>query len=114
MSYTVQKMTEIDFDAFQRLLDSSLPALKLNYNFPEEAAKALSAMHQYQDWLHRPRTGVKFYKADPDRAEHAIKEVAKTGQKFLPINSSMEVSIEKFYFFLIPRDNMWVLNKVIK
>lgn len=36
MSYTVQKMTEIDFDAFQRLLDSSLPALKLNYNFPEE------------------------------------------------------------------------------
>jgi len=62
-----------------------------HYSFPEDAATALAAMNRYQEWLRRPRTGIKFFQVDRERADNAIQQAVKSGQKFLPINQSMEV-----------------------
>ena len=37
MSYTFQRTTEIDYDAFDRIFNSSISALKLNHNFKSES-----------------------------------------------------------------------------
>ncbi|HQB94777.1 MAG TPA: acetate--CoA ligase family protein [Candidatus Omnitrophota bacterium] len=72
-----------------------------HYHFPEEAAEALVAVDRYQQWLNRPRTGVKHYECDRDRANRAIQGAAKAGRKFLPINESMEV-FSAYNFPVIP------------
>jgi acetyltransferase len=60
-------------------------------SFPENSARTLAAMNRYQQWLHRSRTGVKHYQVDRQAAEAVIGKALKDGQKFLPINQSMDI-----------------------
>ncbi len=60
-------------------------------SFPENSARTLAAMNRYQQWLHRSRTSVKVYKVDRQAADKVIHEAMKDGQKFLPINQSMDI-----------------------
>lgn len=62
-----------------------------HYQFPEDMARALSAMNKYQQWLGRSRTGVKHYSADRNSADAVIGQALKNEQKFLPINQSMNI-----------------------
>lgn len=79
------------------LKESQVP----QYAFPEEAAQALAAMDKYQQWLHRPRTGIKRYRADRNSANAVIQTALKNQQKFLPINQSMDI-FSAYEFPVIP------------
>lgn len=60
-------------------------------SFPENSARTLAAMDRYQQWLHRARTGIKQYKVNQPGADAVIQQAMKEGQKFLPINQSMDI-----------------------
>ena len=76
-------------------VEAGVKVLKENqiptYRFPENPARALSSMTRYQQWLHRSRTEVKHYKVDRKAANCVILQATKEGQKFLPINQSMDI-----------------------
>jgi acetyltransferase len=69
--------------------------------FPENSARTLAAMNRYQQWLSRPRTGIKQYKVDRQAADAVIRQATKDEQKFLPINQSMEI-FSAYEFPVIP------------
>ena len=91
-------MGHADVEAGVKILkDNNIP----HYAFPEQAAKALAAVQEYQGWLHRTRTGVKLYNVDRAKADSVIKRVWEEGHKFLPINDSMEI-LSAYGFPLLP------------
>ncbi len=63
------------------LEDAQIP----HYRFPEDAARALSAMARYVLWRTRPRTEFKhFDDVDPDRVREILMKAKNEGRKFLP------------------------------
>ncbi|MFA5169014.1 MAG: CoA-binding protein, partial [Candidatus Omnitrophota bacterium] len=70
-------------------------------SFPEDSARTLAAMNRYQQWLNRSRTGVKHYKVNRQAACEVLQKAMKAGQKFLPINQSMEI-FSAYEFPVIP------------
>jgi len=68
------------------------PSLKIleeaqipHYRFPEDAARALSAMARYVQWRQRPRTEfVHFDDIQPDTVREIIRNAKADGRKFLP------------------------------
>ncbi|MFA5158971.1 MAG: CoA-binding protein, partial [Candidatus Omnitrophota bacterium] len=70
-------------------------------SFPEDSARTLAAMNRYQQWLNRSRTGVKHYKVNRQAACEVLQTAMKAGQKFLPINQSMEI-FSAYEFPVIP------------
>jgi acyl-CoA synthetase (NDP forming) len=68
------------------------PALKVleqakipHYRFPEDAARALSAMARYVLWRRRPRTEVKhFSDVQPSKVREILSAAKRDGRKFLP------------------------------
>ncbi len=73
-------LEEID-EVFNILEEAKVP----NYRFPEDAARALAKMAQYETWVHRPRTQFRSF-SDIDRAQaKAITSRAQAeGRRFLP------------------------------
>lgn len=59
--------------------------------FPENSAQTLAVMNRYQQRLHRPRTGIKQYKVNRQAVDAVLRQAMADGQKFLPINLSMEI-----------------------
>ncbi len=76
-------------------VEAGIKVLKENLiphcSFPEDSARALAAMDRYQQWLHRSRTRVKHYQVDRRTADEVLQKAIQVGQKFLPINQSMEI-----------------------
>lgn len=61
------------------LEDNGIPC----YRFPESAARVLSEMTNFTQWLRRPRTGVKKFKVNKMNARQIIDAVRKEGRRFL-------------------------------
>ncbi len=55
-----------------------------NYQFPENAARSLSAMSRYTQWLTRPRTGERRFKVDTAAVREVLAHVRAEGRTFLP------------------------------
>jgi acetyltransferase len=67
--------------ALKILEDAKIP----HYRFPEDAARALSAMGRYVRWRKRPRTQVKYYDdVQPDKVREILAKAKSEGRKFLP------------------------------
>ena len=63
------------------LEDADIP----NYRFPEDAARALSAMARHQNWLSRPRTEYKrFEDVQKERVRDILTKAKKERRRFLP------------------------------
>ena len=76
-------------------VEAGVKVLKANHiphcAFPENSARTLAMMNRFQQRLSRPRSGIKQYKVDRQAADAVIRQALKDGQKFLPINQSMEI-----------------------
>ena len=56
-----------------------------NYRFPEDAARALSAMARYMQWRKRPRTEVRHFEdVQPETVREILARARSEGRKFLP------------------------------
>ena len=53
------------------------------YRFPESAARALAEMSKFTSWLKRPKTRVKKYVVDAQKATQIIEKVKAEGRSFL-------------------------------
>ncbi len=68
-------------ESLKILEDAQIP----HYRFPEDAARALSAMARYVRWRQRPRTEiVHFDDIQPDKVREILKKAKSDGRKFLP------------------------------
>lgn len=73
-------LEEID-DVLKILEEARVP----NYRFPEDAARALAKMAQYEKWVHRPRTQFRsFSDVDRDQAKAITSRAQAEGRRFLP------------------------------
>ncbi len=55
-----------------------------HYKFPEKAAKALGDMNSYREWGARPRTEVKSFSVDREKASQVLSRAKQEGRIFLP------------------------------
>jgi len=62
-----------------------------NYNFPEDAVRALAALYNYGEWLSRPRTGVRTFIVNREKAEEVIRRALTEGRKYMPDVEAFEV-----------------------
>ena len=63
------------------LEDAKIP----HYRFPEDAARALSAMARYVQWRKRPRTEIKHFEdVQPERVQEILEKAKSEGRRFLP------------------------------
>jgi acetate---CoA ligase (ADP-forming) len=68
-------------DSLKILEDAEIP----NYRFPEDAARALSAMARHFHWRSRPRTEYKhFDDVQKERVQEILTKAKMEGRKFLP------------------------------
>ena len=68
-------------DSLKILEDAQIP----HYRFPEDAARALSAMARYFHWQSRPRTQVRhFENIDREKVRAVLAKAKKEQRKFLP------------------------------
>jgi len=61
------------------------------YRFPEAAAKALGQMTEFTHWLSRPKTGIRRYSVQRDKAKSVIESVKNSGRSFLLEHEAYEV-----------------------
>lgn len=78
------------------LEENRIPA----YRFPESAARVLSEMTKFTEWLSRPKTGIKTYKVSRSKAKEVIDAVKKEGRSFLLENEAYEV-LKHYHFPVI-------------
>ncbi len=78
------------------LEENRIPA----YRFPESAARVLSEMTKFTEWLSRPKTGIKTYKVNRSKAKEVIDAVKKEGRSFLLENEAYEV-LKHYHFPVI-------------
>ena len=62
-----------------------------NYEFPENAARALAAMYKYTQWVQRPRTAERRFKADKAAAQKIFDRIRAEGRTFLPEAEALDV-----------------------
>jgi acetate---CoA ligase (ADP-forming) len=68
-------------DSLKILEDAQIP----HYRFPEDAARALSAMARYSQWRSRPRTETRhFDDIQPEKVREILTKAKKERRKFLP------------------------------
>ncbi len=72
-----------------------------NFRFPESAARVLAEMANFTDWLNRPQTGIKIYRADKEKARAILDVVCQEGRQFLLEHEAYEVL--KAYGFPVVR-----------
>jgi acetyl coenzyme A synthetase (ADP forming)-like protein len=61
------------------------------YRFPESAAKVLSVMTNFTEWLARPKTGVRTYQVKKAKAKTIIQSVIDQGRAFLLEHEAYDV-----------------------
>jgi acetyltransferase len=69
------------------LEENGIPA----YRFPESAARVLSEMSQFTRWLRRPKTGIKNFKVDKEKAQGVFESIKKEGRNFLLEQEAFDV-----------------------
>ncbi len=62
-----------------------------HYIFPESAVRALSAMHEHQRWIDRPRTQMKHYDVDIGKAREIISKANRSGLTNLPQDDALKI-----------------------
>ena len=78
--YDVSKGVEI-------LEENGIPS----YRFPESAARVLSEMTEFTEWLQRPKTGIKNFKVNKSKAREVIDSVRSQNRRFLLEQEAYEV-----------------------
>jgi acetate---CoA ligase (ADP-forming) len=79
--FTVYMATGDIEDSLKILENSQIP----HYRFPEDAARALSAMARYSLWQKRPRTEVKLFEdVHPEKVREILDKARSEGRRFLP------------------------------
>jgi len=74
--------------SLQILEDAHIP----HYRFPEDAARAMSAMVRYVRWRKRPRTEIKhFDDVNPAKVREILDKAIKEKRKFLPEPEAYEI-----------------------
>jgi acyl-CoA synthetase (NDP forming) len=68
-----------------------------HYRFPEAAARALANMNYYLKWIKRPRTEVRYFKVNREKAQNLISEAKEKKLKFL--NEFQATQLLSFYGF---------------
>jgi acetyltransferase len=71
------------------------------YSFPEDAVRALAAMVRYVDWVRRPRTGVKLFPVDTERARSLLSEAPVSEHGFVHEEVAFQV-LEAYGFPVLP------------
>ncbi len=71
------------------------------YTFPEDAVRALSAMTRYNEWVTRPRTPVRTFEANAERACVLLTESTRNRQGFISQDAALEV-LESYHFPVLP------------
>lgn len=75
-------------ESLKILEDAQIP----HYRFPEDAARAMSAMFQYVRWRKRPRTEIKHFEdVHPERVRSVLDKAAKENRRFLPEPEAYEI-----------------------
>jgi acyl-CoA synthetase (NDP forming) len=62
-----------------------------HFPFPEASARSLATMHEYWEWLARPRTEVKSFAVDLEKAKQIIEKARKDKRRFLPEVEALEL-----------------------
>jgi acetyl coenzyme A synthetase (ADP forming)-like protein len=78
------------------LEENRIPA----YRFPESAARVLSEMTKFTEWLSRPKTGIKSFKVSRSKAKEVIDAVKKEGRSLLLEHEAYEV-LKHYHFPVI-------------
>lgn len=73
--------------AIQILEDAGIP----NFNFPEDAVRALAALYRFGEWVMRPRTDIKTFVVDRSGAEKIIQRALSEGRTYLPDVEALQV-----------------------
>jgi acetyl coenzyme A synthetase (ADP forming)-like protein len=74
------------------------------YRFPESAAKVLSVMTHFTQWLTRPKTGIKTFDVKIEKAKKIIRSVQDQGRAFLLEHEAYDVL--KAYGFPVIRSEI--------
>lgn len=87
----------VDVSSGVRILEeNNIP----HYRFPEGAAHALAAMYRYEQWKKRPRTVVKHFNVDEQKAEEILHASTEIKRSLLPAHHSMQLL--QAYGFPVP------------
>ena len=85
------------FASFMGLVDVS-PGVRLlrqhgvpHYPFPEDAARVFRAMHDYQQWLVRPRAAERIFEVDRGQVHRIFTQAREAGRHHLPEVEALEV-----------------------
>jgi acetate---CoA ligase (ADP-forming) len=62
-----------------------------HYVFPESAVRALAAMYEFERWVQRPRTQVKHFQVDTDKAREIISRARSAGLSNLPQDDALRI-----------------------
>jgi acetyl coenzyme A synthetase (ADP forming)-like protein len=71
------------------------------YTFPEDAVRALSTMARYMNWVTRPRTEVKTFPVEREKARRLLSEAARSAHGFISEVAAFQV-LEAYGFPLLP------------
>ncbi len=78
----------VDVSAGVRILEEGgVPC----YSFPEDAVRALSAMAQYRAWITRPRTQVRYFSVDTEKARHILSRSRPSEHGFIPEDEALRI-----------------------
>jgi acetyl coenzyme A synthetase (ADP forming)-like protein len=73
--------------AVQVLESNSIP----HYIFPESAVRALAAMYEYERWVERPRTQMRHFDVDIEKAQEVLSNAKRAGLTNLPQDDALRV-----------------------
>lgn len=91
-------MGVVDVSAGVRILEANgVPC----YTFPEDAVRAMAAMAQYVAWVTRPRTEVRTFAVDTDRARRLLADARPNEHGFIPEDVALRV-LEAYGFPTLP------------
>lgn len=79
------------------LRDNHIP----HYSFPESAAKVIGRMHEYRQWITRPRTHVRHFQVDSAKARRIVQKLIKKDIQSAPASDVEEIL--KIYGFPVPK-----------
>lgn len=72
-----------------------------HYQFPEDPARAIAAMHQYRQWIDRPRTQVRTFQVDKAKVKSILEQLKRSDQRIVPIYQAMEI-FQAYGFPMLP------------
>ena len=90
-----------DVTGGRRILDENgIP----NYEFPEDAARTLAAVYEYEKFRERPRKPVRKFAVKTERARKIIEKVKKEGRKYVPELEALHIL--HAYGFTLPKSSL--------